>query len=206
MDPCTIAENVRAVFSLPDIALRINELISAGDSSNAELEQVILNDPAITAKILRFANSAYFGFSREIDTVSRAITLTGHKELRNLVFATSVISTFDDISSDLVDMESFWYHSIASGVIARLFAVHKKKEGLERFFIAGLLHAIGNLILFSQFPKESAEILRCKDQGNYANTNSEYEIFGFTHIITGAVRDKLIAYLIHSIGNFGSVG
>lgn len=191
MDPRTIAENVRTVFSLPDIALRINELISAGKASNAELEQIILHDPAITAKILRFANSAYFGFSREIETVSRAITLIGHKELRNLVVATSVISIFDDISSELIDMESFWYHSVACGVVARLFAVHKKNNGQERFFIAGLLHAIGKLILFSQFPKESAEILRYKDQGDHAIINAEREIFGFTHAQLGAELLKL---------------
>ena len=191
MDPRTIAENVRTVFSLPDIALRINELISTGETNNAELEQIILHDPAITAKILRFANSAYFGYSREIETISRAITLIGHKELRNLVVATSVISTFEDISSDLIDMESFWYHSVTCGVVARLLAVHKKNKGREKFFIAGLLHAIGKLILFSQFPKESAEVLRFKDQGDHAVINAERETFGFTHAQLGAELLKL---------------
>lgn len=191
MDHRTIAENVRTVFSLPDIALRINELISSEKASNTELERIILHDPAITAKILRFANSAYFGFSREVETISRAITLIGHKELRNLVMATSVISTFKDISSDLIDMESFWYQSVTCGVVARLLAVYKKNKARERFFIAGLLHAIGKLILLSQFPKESAEILRYKDQGIQAITNAERKIFGFTYVQLSAELLKL---------------
>lgn len=191
MDPRTIAENVRTVFSLPDIALRINELIGSEKTSNAELERIILHDPAITAKILRFANSAYFGFSREIETISRAITLIGHKELRNLVLATSVISTFEDISSDLIDMESFWYQSVTCGVVAKVLADYKKNKARERFFIAGLLHAIGKLILLSQFPKESAVVLRSNNQGNYATTNAELEMFGFTHAQLGAELFKL---------------
>ncbi len=186
MDPRTIAENVRSVFSLPDIALQINELISTGEASNGELEQLILHDPALTAKILKFANSAYFGFSGRIDTVSRATSLIGHKELRNLVIATSVTSTFEGISSDLIDMETFWYHSVTCGVVARLFAAYHKNKGQERFFITGLLHAVGKLILLSQFPKESTETLQFKDQGSHAIINAEREIFGFTHAELGA--------------------
>lgn len=191
MDPRTIAENVRSVFSLPDIALQVNELISSGEANNCELEQIILHDPALTAKVLKFANSAYFGFSGKIETVSRATSLIGHKELRNLVIATSVTSTFEGISSDLIDMETFWYHSVTCGVVARLFAAYHKNKGQERFFIAGLLHAIGRLILVSQFPKKSAETLRFKDRGDHAITNAEREIFGFTHAELGAELLKL---------------
>lgn len=186
MDPRTIAENVRSVFSLPDIAIQVTELISSGEANNRELEQLILHDPALTAKVLKFANSAYFGFSGKISTVSRATSLIGHKELRNLVIATSVTSTFDDISSDLINMETFWFHSVTCGVVARLFAVHHKNKGQERFFIAGLLHTIGRLVLVSHFPKESNEILRFKDQGERAMINAEREIFGFTHAELGA--------------------
>lgn len=191
MDPRTIAENVRSVFSLPDIALQVNELISSGEVDNSELEQLILHDPALTAKVLKFANSAYFGFSGRIATVSRATSLIGHKELRNLVIATSVTSTFDGISSDLIDMETFWFHSVTCGVVARLFAAHHKNQGQERFFIAGLLHAIGRLVLVSHFPKESAETLRFKDQGEHAMTKAERETFGFTHAELGAELLKL---------------
>lgn len=186
MDPRTIAENVRAVFSLPDIALQVNELISTGEANNRELEQLILHDPALTAKVLKFANSAYFGFSGKIATISRATSLVGHKELRNLVIATSVTSTFDGISSDLINMETFWFHSVTCGVVARLFAVHHKNKAQERFFISGLLHAIGRLVLVSHFPDEYAEVLRSKDHGEHAMINAEREIFGFTHAELGA--------------------
>ncbi|MDH5551901.1 MAG: HDOD domain-containing protein [Nitrosomonas sp.] len=184
MNAHILATNVSSIFSLPDVVFRINELIDSGEASNEELEQTVLHDPAITAKILKFANSAYFGFSGQVETISRAISLIGHKELQNLVIASSVTSTFKGISSDLVDMESFWHHSVNCGVVARLLAVNI--ESRERFFIAGLLHGVGKLIFYSQYPDESAEILLYKDEGELAVIKAERETFGFTYTELGA--------------------
>ena len=184
MDPCAIVTDVRSIFSLPDVVIRINELIDSGEATNTELERVILNDPALTAKLLRFANSSYFGLSGKVETVLRAIAIIGHKELRNLVIASSVTATFKGIPSDLVNMDTFWYHSVTCGVTARLLA--SSVDSRERFFIAGLLHGVGRLILFSQYPKESAKVLSCVNQGVDAVIDAEREIFGFTHAQLGA--------------------
>ena len=184
MNPCTIATNVSSILSLPDVVFRVTALINSGKVTNTKLEQAFLNDPALTARILKFANSSYFGFSKKIERVSHAILLIGHEELRNLAIATSVTSTFKGISSDLIDMDRFWYHSVACGVVARLLATNI--DSRERFFIAGLLHGVGNLILFSQYPKESAEILSIKDSGEDTVANAERSIFGFTHAELGA--------------------
>lgn len=184
MDPCAIVTDVRSIFSLPDVVIRINELIDSGEATNTELERVILNDPALTAKLLRFANSSYFGLSGKVETVLRAISIIGHKELRNMVIASSVTATFKGIPSDLANMDTFWYHSVTCGVTARLLA--SSVDSRERFFIAGLLHGVGRLILFSQFPKESAKILSCANQGADAVIDAERKIFGFTHAQLGA--------------------
>lgn len=184
MDPCSIVTDVRSIFSLPDAVIRINDLIDSGDAANAELERAILNDPALTAKLLKFANSSYFGLSGKVETVLRAISIIGHKELRNLVIASSVTSTFKGIPSDLVDMDAFWHHSVTCGVTARLLAC--SVDSRERFFIAGLLHGVGRLILFSQYPKESAKVLNSMSQGEDAAIQAELKIFGFTHAQLGA--------------------
>jgi len=186
MDPKTIAENVQSLFSLPEVALRINACINSGNATNDELEKIILHDPALTAKLLKLANSPYFNFPRKIETVSHAISLIGHKELRNLVIATSVTSAFKDIPSDLVDMEAFWYHSVTCGVMARLIAEETNHKEQERFFIAGLLQGIGKLILFTQYPLESKKALTFKNQGEVAVTSAELEIFGFSHTALSA--------------------
>lgn len=183
-DPRTIVANVRSIFSLPDVVIRVNDLIDSGEATNSELEQVIASDPALTAKLLKFANSAYFGFSGKVETVLKAISIIGHKELRNLVLASSVTSTFKDIPPDLVDMDIFWNHSITCGVTARLLA--SSVDSRERFFIAGLLHGVGRLILFSQYPKESAKVLSYMNHGEDAAIEAERKIFGFTYAQLGA--------------------
>ena len=184
MDPCTIVTNVRSIFSLPDVVFRINDLINSEEATNTELERIISSDPALTAKLLKFANSTYFGFSGKIETVMKAISIIGHKELRNLVIASSVTTTFKGIPPDLVNMDTFWNHSVTSGVTARLLA--SSVDNRERFFIAGLLHDVGRLILFSQFPKESAKVLNCLKQGEDVAIQEEWKIFGFTHAQLGA--------------------
>ncbi|MCB1985299.1 MAG: HDOD domain-containing protein [Burkholderiales bacterium] len=179
MEPHAVAASVKSIFSLPEVVFKINELINSGDTTNIELEQTILNDPALTAKLLKFANSAYFGFPKKIETISNAVALIGHSELRNLAIATSVTSVFKGIPSDLVDMESFWHHSVSTGVIARLMAYDVNRR--ERIFIAGLLHGIGKLIMFSQFPDESSKILSASNHDEEAMIIAERQIFGFTY-------------------------
>jgi HD-like signal output (HDOD) protein len=184
MDARTLVTNVTSMFSLPDVVLRVNDLINFGEATNAELEEIILNDPALTAKILKFGNSPYFGFSGKISTVSNAISLIGHKELRNLVIASAVTSTFKGIPPELVDMDRFWYHSVTCGVVARLLASNIKSR--ERFFIAGLLHGVGKLILFNQFPEQSAKILTLVEKGEEAILEAENKAFGFIYPELGA--------------------
>lgn len=184
MDPQTIVANVRSIFSLPDVVIRVNELIDSAEATNSELERVISSDPALTAKLLKFANSSYFGFSGKVENISKAIAIIGHKELRNIVIATSVTSAFKGISTELVDMDTFWNHSITCGVTARLLS--SSVAGRERFFIAGLLHAVGRLVLFNQYPKESVEVLSYMHKGEDAVAAAERKIFGFTQAQLGA--------------------
>ena len=186
MDPKSLTMRFMSIFTLPEIALRINEILNSPDPKNAQLEEVILHDPALTANILKIANSAYFGFPSKIETVSRAITLIGLKELRNLVIAISVITRFKGIPAELVDMDIFWYHSITRGILAKILAKRFKLENHERFFITGLLSSIGKLIFFTQCPMQSKEVLSFKNQGEDAMVAAEQEIFGFNYADLGA--------------------
>jgi len=176
-----LVSQVESLFSLPEIALRINEELNKAEPCFVKLEEIIISDPAFTAKLLNIVNSAYFGFPSSIDTVSRALTIIGIRELRNLVITTSVTTSFKGIPVELVDMDVFWYHSITSGVIAKLLAKKLKQNEYERFYIIGLLHSIGKLIYFSQCPDLAREILVCKDQGEEAIIAAEEDLLGFNY-------------------------
>ncbi len=190
MVPRSLVQEIGALYSLPEVALRVNELLDSDQATNEQLEQIIIYDPALTAQLLRLVNSAYYGFNRSIETVSRAILVVGHQELRNLVMAASVTETFKDIPRDLVDMDTFWFHSITCGSLARLLAAEYRCKDQERFFIAGILHSVGKLVFFSKFPEQSAQILRGKDQGVEAMVAAERRIFGFDYTELGTALLK----------------
>jgi HD-like signal output (HDOD) protein len=186
MTPKMLAEKVRALITLPDVVLRVNELLNKDDTTNAELVELILNDPALTAQLLKLVNTTFYGFPNKIDSISRAVSMIGQKELRNMVLTTTVTNSFEGIPEDLVDMDTFWYHSITSGVLARLLAHKFHRQDYERLFIAGLLHSVGKLIFFIEYPQQSSQILSLKDQGQEAIDKIERKAFGFNYAELGA--------------------
>jgi len=181
MNAQLLAHQVKSLFSLPEVALQINEILNCSNPLNTDLEAIIINDPALTAKILQIVNSAYFNFPSKIDTVSRAITIVGLKELKNLVLTTSVTTSFKGVPAELIDMDVFWFHSVTSAVLAKLLAKRLNHSEYERMFIAGLLHSVGRLIYITQCPEIARKILSIKDQGEDSIIAAELEHLGFSY-------------------------
>jgi len=179
MNATQLAKQVRNVFSLPEIVIRINEILSEPDPDIGKLEALMLHDPALTAKLLKFVNSSYFGFSNKIDTVSRAIAMLGFTELKHLVMGVSVTAQFKNIPSHLVDMDKFWYHSVVKGMLAKILANYFQNKNAERFYIAGLLSNLGKLIFYSQYPQKSEHILALPDQSDTVVMQAEKDFYGF---------------------------
>jgi len=172
--------------SLPEAVTRTLNLINDPDSSAADIGKSLSHDPALTARLLRIVNSPYYGFPAQIETVSRAITLVGTLELLDLILATSVIRLFDRIPSDLVTMDDFWDHCIYTAILARTLARRCRAPETERYFIAGLIHDVGELVLFSQRPEQSFDVLHKVREESILLTDAELEVFGFTHCTVGA--------------------
>lgn len=175
--------------SLPEVVMRTIDLINDPDTSANEIGQVLSEDPSLTARLLKIVNSPFYGFPSRIDTVSRAITVIGTLELLDLILATSVIKTFRGIPTDLVDMDSFWEHSLYTGVIARILAGRMRAPNTERYFVAGLLHDIGALAMYCQIPDRAADALRRAREEITPLHVIEQETLGFDH---GAVGGELM--------------
>jgi HD-like signal output (HDOD) protein len=149
-----VLKNVKELVSLPDIYIKVRELLNDDASSIDDFAEVINYDPSLVIKILRIANSAFFGFATKIDNISRAISIMGTGQLHDLVLATSVVETFKEIPDNIENMNTFWRKSVYTGVIAQLIASKCNSLDSERFFVMGLLHNIGHLVLCTQLPKE----------------------------------------------------
>lgn len=181
MNPKALLRNIHTLFSLPDVVLRVNQLINQPDTRTDELTQAILCDPGLAARLLRLVNSAYYGSRRRVETVSQAIVLLGQRELRNLITTTVAVDMFEGLPADQINMDRFWQHSIMTGLAARGLAQRLHLRQGEHFFIAGLLHGIGKLIFYSQYPDRYREVLERAGPDQQARIAAERQIFGFTY-------------------------
>ena len=170
-----------SLTSLPDIYARIVEAIKCPRSSAAYIADVISKDVSLAAKLLRLVNSPFYGFPQKIDTLSRAVAIVGSNHLSNLALGISVVSLFSDIPSGVIDMRSFWRHSVACGTAARLLAGQVNGKNEERFFVAGLLHDIGRLVMIKHSPGHYLAMLRRMDANNEPISNAERAVWGFSH-------------------------
>lgn len=133
--------------SHPEVFRRILQAANDPQSSAAFLAEVVSKDVALSVKLLKVVNTPYYGFPQKVDTLSRAVVLLGYNKIVNLALGISVISMFTGLESDMLDMSAFWKHSVACGVLGMILAVHCGEHDEERFFVAGLLHDLGRLIM-----------------------------------------------------------
>jgi len=186
ISPRELVAGAIEIASLPEIFLKINEMIDSPHHSAADIGRVISNDTALSARLLKIANSVFYGFPSQIDTISRAITVIGTRELRELILATSVTRCFKGLPNDLITMEEFWRHSICCALASRSLAAHRGEQLVERFFVAGLLHDIGSLLVYRKLPELAREALLRAQHNNVPLYQAEQEVMGFDHAMVGA--------------------
>ena len=170
--------------SLPAIFYQINEAVENPESSFTEIGHIISQDSALTARLLKIVNSSFFGFSSKVETITHAVTVVGMIQLRDLALATTIINNFKGIPKDAVNMHSFWKHSIAVGLAGRVIGVYMKEPNPERFYVLGLLHDLGRLLLYLAVPEEMSRVLIKYSHGGLLH-EAENEILGWDHAEAG---------------------
>lgn len=174
------------MYSMPDVYFRVKALVDDPASSMADLARVIGADPGLTARLLKLANSAFFGMSARVDTVSTAVNLLGMQQVHDLVLATSITQTFAHVSSKVMDMPRFWRQSVHCGVLARQLAGACNVLDGERLFVAGLLHDVGHLLMYQGVP-ELAQAARVQaEQEDMPLFRVERGLLGFDYAQVGA--------------------
>ncbi|PKL02960.1 MAG: metal-dependent phosphohydrolase [Synergistetes bacterium HGW-Synergistetes-2] len=173
--------------SLPDVYYRIMEVINSTRSSASHIAEAVGKDTSLLSRLLRLVNSAFYGFPSKIETVTRAVAIIGTRELSTLALGVAAVQYFNDIPSEYVDMKSFWRHSVACGVYARLMASEKVGVSEERLFVSGLLHDLGKLVLFRQVPLSARNAIELALAKKIPLCEAEREILGFDHAYLGAL-------------------
>jgi HD-like signal output (HDOD) protein len=153
INPKDVAKVASQSFVLPDICMRIRSMLDDHNTSLEEIGDLIALDPSLSSKLLKLANSSLFRFESQIDTLSKAIGVIGGEALYNLVMAETASSAFEHFSSDVIDLKRFWLQSVYAGLVAKHLAKIARIRGSERFFVLGLLHNIGELLVAVQAPE-----------------------------------------------------
>lgn len=152
-----IAE-ITDLISLPEVYLKVRQLMDDQSADIDDFAQVIIIDPNLSTRVLKFVNSAYFGFSEPVDSITRAINMIGFKQLHNLVLGASAMSSLD-LPNDILPLKPFWHNSLYTGVLAQQLGLLLRLERSDRLFICGLLHEIGHLVLCAKLPDYAREAI-----------------------------------------------
>jgi putative nucleotidyltransferase with HDIG domain len=188
LSPDGLVAGVRALVTLPEVALRVAQMASDLDSSADDMGREIAKDAALMGRLLRVANSPVFGHSQHISTISRAVATIGLMQVRDLTVGLAVIRAFERIPNTLVTMESFWRQSVLCAIAAAHIVARSKIRHSETAFVAGLLHDIGKLVLFNKAPELARQALSMSvdSAGELAFYLCERKVFGFDHAAVGA--------------------
>ncbi|MDH5588439.1 MAG: HDOD domain-containing protein [Gemmatimonadota bacterium] len=177
------------VASPPVVYQKLMEAINDVHTGPVGIARIIDSDPGLTARLLRVVNSSFFGFPRRIQTVQHAVRAVGSVQITDLALATSVISLFDGIPYEWVDMTSFWRHSLAVGVISRSIALRRGERNVEEFFVSGLLHDIGRIILLSHAGQDGIRTMEAHKRNGVPLHEAEHDLLECDH---GQVGEALL--------------
>ena len=192
LTPFDLVKNSSELSSPPEILVKINEVLGNPESSFEEIGQIIQADTSLSAQLMKIVNSSLFNFPSPIDTISHAVSIIGLQPLKDLALSTCILTSFSGNSKDQADdMRSFWSHSLGCAIAARVIAIHCRESNPERFYLAGILHDIGRLILLTNYPKLAEKVMAHYEKSGKPLTEAEQDVLGFTHSDLGTALVEL---------------
>ncbi len=195
-------QNIIQLPALPTIAVEVASLIDNPQTSVSKLTQVISMDQVLTAKVLKIANSPFYGFQRKISTLDFAIMVLGFDSLKEILISISLISAFKKRQDKYFNSKEFWEHSLAAGIAARTLARQLGYRISGESFVAGLLHDIGILVTHQYFHEDYKKIVEAVAEGKSTFQDMEQDVLFATHGEIGgwlAERWNLPEQLIEAI-------
>ena len=200
-----IRDKVKTIINLPalpSIAMEVVEMVDNPKTSASQLGKIISTDQALTAKVLKIANSPFYGFPKKIATIDFAIIVLGFDALKEIVISISLVSSLQKKSDKYFDSKAFWDHSIATGVIARRLARDLGYRVSGEVFVGGLLHDMGISVMHRYFNNEYKRIVDIARDSELTFMEAEESVLGVTHADIGswlAERWNLPDHLVEGV-------
>ncbi|BDI32217.1 phosphohydrolase [Capsulimonas corticalis] len=182
-----LLRQVKDLPSLPDVAVKVARTIDKPTTSANDVARVLSMDQGLTARVLRLANSVFYGATRRISTVSDAIVLLGMRTVRNLAMASSVEDVLGrELAGYAMQRGELWRHSCGCANVAQSLATLINYPVPEEAFVAGLLHDVGKVLLSVHMQVEFSGVLKLTEDEDISFMEAEQRILGFDHAEVGA--------------------
>ena len=183
----TLVRQVRDLPALPDMAVKVMRLTDDARASANDVARVLAADQAMTARVLKLANSAFYGVPRRVSTVTDAVVLLGMRTVRNMTVALGCQPVLERaLPGYALRPGDLWRHSFCCAFAAQCLAKRARYRVAEEAFVGGLLHDIGKVILNTHMQAEFAAVLRYASENDVPFMDAERAVLGFDHAEAGA--------------------
>jgi len=181
-----IIDRVKDLPTLPDVIHKVLALVGDESTSARKLGSLISYDQSISSRLLKVANSAYYGFMKQIATAQHAIVVLGFKEVKSLVLGIAVFDTMKKAGGETsLAQKEFWMHSMGSALAGQIICKRVGRANSETIFTASLLHDIGKLVLDIFFTQEYVKLLENVRKNGVSMVEVEEAVMGFSHADVG---------------------
>ncbi len=179
----TVASETRELTRLPPVALKILQLADDPNSTAQDMERVVSKDPASVALLLKIANSSFYGLSRKVESLQRAILIIGFKTIRDLLVASSVLSEVFKPTDK--HARALCERAVGAAIASRILSLEYEDGNADEAFISGMLHDLGMAVMYQKYKDDYQPVLYGSRPYPSKVTEFEKERFGFTHTQLG---------------------
>ena len=176
-------ESIEDVATLPEVTVKIIEIVDNDESRPEELYEVINHDPALVSRVLKVVNSAFYGLPGQVSNIERAISLLGLAAIKNIALASSMGKMFKSgKDTGLFNAMELWEHSLAVAIVAKKIGdAMGRHYSSDELFMTGLIHDIGLIAEAQIFPDKVSRVCEVCSSGENEFLQAEEEIIGATH-------------------------
>ncbi len=180
MEANELIKKIKDLPTISTVALQINDEVKKESLTAKSLAALINQDPSLTAKLLKLANSAYYGLVRQVTTMEKAVTVLGLNTVQSLALTVSVYKVFKSGPAQF-DFQGLWLHSLGCGVAARNLMLAASPQLADQAFVCGIIHDVGKIAMADKLPEELARMMALIRDKGMSQGAAEDEVFGFSH-------------------------
>lgn len=173
--------------TLPSVASRITQEMKNEALTAKMLGAIIEGDTALAAKVLRLANSAFYGLQKQVTSLDKAVMVLGFNTVKNLALSVSIHALFKGRPDSPIDVDGLWHHSLGCAVAAKVIIEKVDKKLNDDAFLFGILHDIGKIVFINARPQDYEKILLLMREKGLPQSEAEMEVMEFTHQRAGSL-------------------